>query len=85
MGFLISYQVSLVELTVQQKDALCVLLTGRSEGEFAELIKRIVASRKLDFDMICLKPEAGPNNQQFASKSILSGFLMVVTCSLLVT
>ena len=34
-------KVSLVELTMQQKDALNVLLTGRSESGFSELIKRI--------------------------------------------
>ncbi|KZF21835.1 hypothetical protein L228DRAFT_248589 [Xylona heveae TC161] len=59
--------VDLVQLSMEQKDALTVLLTGRSEGPFAELIKRIVASRGLEFDMICLKPEVGPSNQKFAS------------------
>lgn len=54
-------------LSSQQKDALTVLLTGRRENNFAEIIKRIVASRNLLFDMICLKPEAGPNSQQFKS------------------
>ncbi|OJJ48666.1 hypothetical protein ASPZODRAFT_62962 [Penicilliopsis zonata CBS 506.65] len=57
----------LVSLSMEQKDALTVLLTGRSENGFAELIKRIVASKKLDFDLICLKPEVGPNSEQFAS------------------
>ncbi|KAI9820822.1 MAG: hypothetical protein M1826_000847 [Phylliscum demangeonii] len=56
--------VSLVELSMLQEDALIVLLTGRAEDEFAGLIKRIVASRNLDFHMICLKPEVGPKNQQ---------------------
>ena len=60
-------KVDLVELSVQQEDALTVLLTGRAEHNFAELIKRIVTSKKLAFDMICLKPEAGPNNQKFRS------------------
>ncbi|KAF2267629.1 hypothetical protein CC78DRAFT_530722 [Lojkania enalia] len=59
--------VSLVELTIQQKDALSVLLTGRSESGFAELIRRIVKSKQLDFDMICLKPAIGPANQKFRS------------------
>ena len=27
----------------------------------------MVTSKKLDFDMICLKPEVGPNNQRFTS------------------
>lgn len=55
---------------MEQKDALNVLLTGRSEREFAQLIKKIIMSKDLEFDMICLKPEVGPNNQQFASKSM---------------
>lgn len=57
----------LVELSMQQKDALTVLLTGRSEAGFADIIKRMVTSRKLDFDLVCLKPEVGPNNQRFFS------------------
>ena len=60
-------KVSLVELTMQQKDALSVLLTGRSESGFGELIKRIVRSKKLEFDMVCLKPIVGPANQKFSS------------------
>ncbi|KAL1872528.1 hypothetical protein Plec18167_006646 [Paecilomyces lecythidis] len=60
-------KVQLVELSMQQKDALTVLLTGRSEAGFGDIIKRMVTSRKLDFDLVCLKPEAGPNNQRFSS------------------
>jgi len=52
--------VSLVELSMQQKDALTVLLTGRSVAGFVPLIKRMVASKKLDFDIIALKPQRGP-------------------------
>lgn len=59
--------VALVELTMQQKDALNVLLTGRSESGFSELIKRMVKSKKLEFDMICLKPAIGPAGQKFSS------------------
>ncbi|EAU38323.1 conserved hypothetical protein [Aspergillus terreus NIH2624] len=59
--------VQLVELSMKQKDALTVLLTGRSESGFSELVRRIVDSRKLDFDLICLKPEVGPNSERFAS------------------
>lgn len=60
-------KVDLVELSIKQKDALTILLTGRGEQNFADLIKRIVASKKLPFDMVCLKPQAGPNNQTFSS------------------
>lgn len=52
---------------MEQNDALCVLLTGRAEGGFADLIKRIVNAKALDFDLICLKPEVGPSNQRFGS------------------
>ena len=52
---------------MQQKDAITVLLTGRSESGFANLIKRVVDSKKLEFDLICLKPEVGPNGERFAS------------------
>ena len=60
-------KVDLVELSIKQNDALAVLLTGRGEHNFADLIKRIVASKNLPFDMICLKPQAGPNNERFRS------------------
>lgn len=60
-------KVDLVELSIKQNDALTVLLTGRGEHNFADLIKRIVASKNLSFDMICLKPQAGPNNERFRS------------------
>ncbi|PYH75638.1 hypothetical protein BO82DRAFT_387883 [Aspergillus uvarum CBS 121591] len=59
--------VQLVKLSMEQKDALTVLLTGRSESGFSEIIKRMVNSKKLEFDLICLKPEVGPRNQRFAS------------------
>ena len=60
-------KVDLVRLSMKQDDALTVLLTGRAERNFTEIIKRIVASKQLTFDMICLKPQAGPNNQRFSS------------------
>ncbi|KAI1385743.1 uncharacterized protein F4822DRAFT_414052 [Hypoxylon trugodes] len=59
--------VELVRLSMEQNDALCVLLTGRSEQGFSQLIKRIVASKGLEFDMIGLKPAVGPNNEKFLS------------------
>lgn len=59
--------VDLIQLSMQQKDALTVLLTGRGEGNFGELLQRIVRSKGLEFDIICLKPAAGPNNQKFSS------------------
>lgn len=59
-----------------QNDALTVLLTGRGEKNFADLISRMVASKKLDFDLICLKPRAGPTNQQFRSTMIFKQTLL---------
>lgn len=59
--------VELVQLSMKQKDALCVLLTGRSESNFGELVKRIAASRNLDFDMVSLKPAVGPGGERFDS------------------
>lgn len=56
--------VELVQLTMAQEDALCVLLTGRSY-EFSPLLKRIITSKGLDFDMVGLKPNVGPNNERF--------------------
>jgi hypothetical protein len=52
---------------MQQKDAISVLLTGRGESNFSDLIKRIARSKKLDFDMVCLKPATGPAGQRFRS------------------
>ncbi|OAP58461.1 hypothetical protein AYL99_07551 [Fonsecaea erecta] len=59
--------VQLVELSSQTKDVLTVLLTGRGETYFADLVNRILNSRKLDFDLVVLKPEVGPSGQQFES------------------
>lgn len=44
-----------------------MLLTGRSENRFGELVKRIAASKDLDFDMVSLKPAVGPNGERFES------------------
>lgn len=59
--------IELVELSNKQKDALCVLLTGRSESGFSDLIKRMASSRDLSFDMISLKPAVGPDSQRIGS------------------
>jgi hypothetical protein len=64
---------------MKQKDALCVLLTGRSERGFSELIKRIVKSKGLEFDLIGLKPEVGPNSERFKSTMLFKqAFLKAV-------
>lgn len=55
----------LVKLSTKQPDALCVLLTGRSEHGFGELIKKMVTSKGLEFDMVSLKPRVSPSSQSF--------------------
>ena len=55
--------VELARLSIAQPDALSILLTGRGEARFADLVRRIVKSKGLDFDMTCLKPD--PENQPF--------------------
>ncbi|OAQ96532.1 hypothetical protein LLEC1_03084 [Akanthomyces lecanii] len=66
-GFWNEKIVDLVRLSMKQPDALCVLLTGRGEQRFADLLRRIAASKQLDFDMLCLKPQVGPDHQKFSS------------------
>ncbi len=46
---------------------MTVLLTGRAEAGFGDLIQRMVGSRGLEFDMVGLKPAVGPSNQKFSS------------------
>ncbi|CAI4219590.1 unnamed protein product [Parascedosporium putredinis] len=62
--------VKLVRLSMKQEDALCVLLTGRSEHAYADLIKRICKSKKLEFDMMGLKPRVGPQDERFANTMV---------------
>lgn len=59
--------VDLVRLSMKQNDVLCILLTGRRDDRYSDLIKKMVASRNLAFDMIVLKPNPAPNNQRFTS------------------
>jgi len=57
----------LIKLSMEQKDALTVLLTGRGENNFSELIKKMLASKALEFDIISLKPAVGPNHERLTS------------------
>lgn len=59
--------VGLIQCSMRQKDVLTVLLTGRSEKGFGQLIKRMIGAKGLEFDIVSLKPAAGPNNQRFSS------------------
>ena len=53
--------------SIERKDVLTVLLSGRSEIKFPDLILRIIKSKGLDFDLVCLKPAVTPNNVQVRS------------------
>ena len=59
--------VELARLSAQEPGALSVLLTGRAERGFGDLVQRIAKSKGLTFDMITLKPAAGPSNEKFAT------------------
>lgn len=59
--------VDLVRTSMEQADVLTVLLTGRNETDFADLVNRICNAKQLDFDLVVLKPEAGPSGQLFGS------------------
>lgn len=59
--------VELARLTAEDDEALGVLLTGRGDVKFAELIRRMLRSKGLEFDMICLKPAVSPHGTQFDS------------------
>ena len=61
---------------MRQKDALTVVLTGRAEHNFADLIKRMIASKKLEADMVCLKPQVGPMGQRFSSTMLFKQALL---------
>lgn len=59
--------VELVRLSMEDKNTLTVLLTGRMEGPFSDLIHRMLKSKGLEFDMVCLKPTVSPSGEQFNS------------------
>lgn len=59
--------VKLVELSIRQEDALTVLLTGRGEKKFANVINRMIKAKRLDFDLVCLKPSSSGNGRPFQS------------------
>jgi hypothetical protein len=59
--------VELVRLSMQAEDTLTVLLTGRTESGFSDLIQRMLKAKGLECDMVCLKPTSGPGGEQFSS------------------
>lgn len=68
--------VELVRLSMEDPRALNVLLTGRSESAFGELIGRMVAAKGLEFDMVCLKPNVGPSGETFNSTMLFKQALL---------
>ncbi|KAF2667033.1 hypothetical protein BT63DRAFT_416106 [Microthyrium microscopicum] len=67
--------VELIRLSMEQPDALTVLLTGRGEERFSDLVQRICKSRKLVFDLYCLKPVTGPLGEKFSTMKFKQAFL----------
>ena len=65
---------------MEAEDTLTVLLTGRSEVGFGPLIRKMVESKGLVFDLIVLKPGVGPRGQVFGNtmmfKQVFLGDLM---------
>ena len=59
--------VELVRLSMESEDTLTVLLTGRSESGFSDLIQRMLKAKALECDMVCLKPTVSPHGEQFSS------------------
>ena len=68
--------VELVQLSMQDPKILTVLLTGRREDRFADLIGRMVASKGLVFDIVALKPRVGPNGEVFNSTMLFKQALL---------
>lgn len=54
-------------MTEEDDEALGVLLTGRGEAKFAELLQRMVKAKGLHFDMVCLKPAISPYGVKYDS------------------
>ncbi|EMD00345.1 hypothetical protein BAUCODRAFT_30827 [Baudoinia panamericana UAMH 10762] len=59
--------VDLVELSTDEEDTLCVMITGRKEDGFSDLVSRMITAKGLDFDMVCLKPNVSPMGELFSS------------------
>jgi hypothetical protein len=68
--------VELVELSMQDPKALTVLLTGRKEDGFSELLGKMLASKGLVFDMVCLKPTVGPSGDSYGSTMLFKQALL---------
>lgn len=52
---------------MEDDSALNVLLTGRGQTNFADLLLRMVRAKGLEFNLVCLKPKTGPSGESFSS------------------
>ena len=68
--------VELVKLSMNDDQALSVLLTGRQESGFSDLISRMIAAKGLTFDMVCLKPTISPIGETFKSTMLFKQALL---------
>lgn len=59
--------VDLCRISREDPQTLTVMLTGRNEDRFKDLLGRILASKGLEFDMVVLQPNVGPTGQKFGS------------------
>jgi hypothetical protein len=66
----------LAELSAQDEQTVSILLTGRGEEAFAELINRMIGAKGLRFDMVCLKPRVSPSGQTFGSTLLFKQALL---------
>lgn len=57
----------LVNLSSSQDGVLTVLLTGRKQSLFGNLVTRMVNAKALDFDMVCLKSDVGIPGRDYSS------------------
>ncbi|KAF4556136.1 Hypothetical protein D9617_1g080110 [Elsinoe fawcettii] len=56
-----------VKESMESPTALTVLMTGRGQANYSELLTKMVASKGLDFDMMVLKPGVGPDGVKYYS------------------
>lgn len=66
-GFWNEKIVELCRLSAEEEDVISVMLTGRGESKFAELIGKMLKAKGLNFDMVCLKPSVSPSGELFTS------------------
>ncbi|CZT15231.1 related to nucleolar rRNA processing protein GAR1 [Ramularia collo-cygni] len=68
--------VELVQLAMEDRENLSVMLTGRGEAAFSSLIKRMLKAKGLEFDMVCLKPTVSPAGEKFGSTMLFKQALL---------